>query len=306
MTRLYIAGTGNVSKALLQLLEAIPEIEIYGLENSRGSIYGYGPLDKQMINLFLEQPSRHQKPERVEDLEFDIYVDLRTASKDGILEWRTYEHMFYSGKSVVTANKSGLANFFPEIMKDSISTKRKIFYEATVAGGLPIFSLLEGSFKPFHVKEFVGIVNLTSNFVLKKIRSGLKQEDAFNEAVKAGVAETDMSDDLNGTDSARKAVIIANSIFGYPLRLSNLKYTGIDLKNISGKTALMVRINDEGEISSGLMELEEGSAFLDLDPMSMAVQVSFKEREPIFVSEKRDGPIETAGAVLNDILRCIS
>ena len=306
MTRLYIAGTGNVSKALLQLLEAIPEIEIYGLENSRGSIYGYGPLDKQMINLFLEQPSRHQKPERVEDLEFDIYVDLRTASRDGILERRTYEHMFYSGKSVVTANKSGLANFFPEIMKDSISTKRKIFYEATVAGGLPIFSLLEGSFKPFHVNEFIGIVNLTSNFVLKKIRSGLKQEDAFNEAVKAGVAETDMSDDLNGTDSARKAVIIANSIFGYPLRLSNLKYTGIDLNNISGKTALMVRINDEGEISSGLMELEEGSAFLDLDPMSMAVQVSFKEREPIFVSEKRDGPIETAGAVLNDILRCIS
>ena len=303
MTKLYIAGTGNVSKNLIKLMESIPGLSIYGMENSRGSIYGYGPLDAGMIESFIKDPQSHgNHGKNVEDLEFEIYVDLRTASRDGVRERRTYEHMFNAGKHVVTANKSGLANFFPEIRKASVSSKRRILYEATVAGGLPIFSLLEGSFLPFSVKEFRGVVNLTSNFVLKNIRKGLKPEDAMNMAIKEGVAETDMKDDLDGTDSARKTVIIANALFGYSVRLSDLKYNGVDIQNVSEDTMVIAYVNDQGVIRSGIEKLKSDDPLLRLDPMGMAAEISFNERAPVFISASRDGPLETAGAVLNDIL----
>jgi len=303
VTRLYIAGTGNVAKNLLKVMKTIPGLSVYGMENSRGSIYGYGPLDGSMIQSFMTDPISHGKHgSKVEDLDFDIYVDLSTASRDGIRERRTYEHMFYAGKQVVTANKSGLANFFPEIREASLRNKRRILYEATVAGGLPIFSLLEGSFMPFSVKEFRGVVNLTSNFVLKNIRKGLKPQDAMEMAIREGVAETDMKDDLDGTDSARKTVIVANALFGYPVRLSDLKYGGIDPQNVSDNSMVISYVNDQGVIHSGIENLNKDDPLLRLDPMSMAAEISFNERSSVFISASRDGPLETAGAVLNDIL----
>ncbi len=303
MTKLYIAGTGNVAKNLMRLMEAVPGISVYGMENSRGSIYGYGPLGSDMIQSFIQDPHSHGKHGmKVEDLEFDIYVDLRTASKDGVMERRTYEHMFSAGKSVVTANKSGLANFFPEIAEASHASRRKILYEATVAGGVPIFSLLQGAFLPFTVKEFRGVVNLTSNFVLKSIRMGLDPQEAKNQAIREGVAETDMTDDLDGTDSARKTVIVANALFGYPVRLKDLKYGGIDIENVTANSMVISYVNDQGKIESGLRTLGSDDPLLHLDPMGMAAEIKFKERAPIFISANRDGPLETAGAVLNDIL----
>jgi homoserine dehydrogenase len=305
MNKIYIAGTGNVSKNLLNLINnKSGRIKIIGIENSRGGIYSEEGITNSDLDSFLKNPLDFKKETNVERLNFNTYVDLRTASKDGNIEKDTYFKMFRENKSVVTANKSGLANFYPEIEKSSKENKIPFLYEATVAGGLPIFSLLRGSFNGFEVKEFTGLVNLTSNFILKNVRRGMPLDKAKEMAIKEGVAETNMDDDINGTDSARKAVILSNSVFHHHLRLKELKYGGANLDNIKEDTLLLVNIKKDREFSikSELFSLKDHSPFMELSPMGMAAVFDFKERAPLYVSEDTDGPLETAGAVLNDIL----
>ena len=111
-------------------------------------------------------------------------------------------------------------------------------------------------------------------------------------------------DDLDGTDSARKAVIIANSLFHKPMRLKDLKYSGIDENNIKKNEMLLAKIsmNKEFSVESRVFTLKSEDPFLRLAPMGMACSIGFKERNPVYISEDMDGPLETAGAVLSDIL----
>ncbi|MHB1440562.1 MAG: hypothetical protein ACYCSO_06700 [Cuniculiplasma sp.] len=304
-TRLYLAGTGNVSLNLIKLLSTENKIfSICGMENSRGQIYSESGMNGKDMDEFLRHPEEYKKNLDVKNLDFDLYVDMRTASRNGERERDDYLNMFKGGKHVVTANKSGLANFFPEIMDGSLNNEKKIYFEATVAGGLPIFSLIKGSFPSFKVTRFRGVINLTSNFIMKKVRSGMSLNEARNIALREGVAETDMTDDLDGTDSARKAVIISNALFGQKLRLKEFNYDGIDQENIEKDTMLLADISSEGSFhaESKLFRLGMEDPFFSLDPMGMACEISFKERKPVFISENMDGPLETAGAVLSDLI----
>ena len=305
MRKIYLAGTGNVSKNLLKLIfSSRQEITITGIENSRGMMVSENGLDYDEINKFMSSPGDHKKTGSIENLDFGTYVDMRTASKTGKMERDGYLKLMKNGKNIVTANKSGIANYFPEIGKASAEYGKKLLFEATVAGGLPVFSLIRSSFPSFTVNSFSGVVNLTSNFIMKKARSGMSLEDAKRKALEEGVAETDMTDDLDGTDSARKAVILANALFRTPLRLRDMKYSGVDLNNIKEDEMLLARLSMEDtlRVESKVFRLESDDPFLKLDPKGMACSIGFKERNPVYISENMDGPLETAGAVFSDIL----
>ncbi|MCL4320473.1 MAG: hypothetical protein M1427_04435 [Candidatus Thermoplasmatota archaeon] len=305
MRKLYLAGAGNVSKNLLSLISNLnSDIKIMGIENSRGQLFSEESLSMADINNFMKSPQDYRKSVNISKMDFDIYVDMRTASKNGERERDDYINLMKNGKHIVTANKSGLANFFPEIGKASSEFDKKLYFEATVAGGLPVFSLIRSSFPSFTVNSFTGVVNLTSNFVMKKVNDGMNLEEAKRKAMEEGVAETDMTDDLDGTDSARKAVIIANSLFHKPMRLKDLKYSGIDENNIKKNEMLLAKIsmNKEFSVESRVFTLNSEDPFLKLAPMGMACSIGFKERNPVYISEDMDGPLETAGAVLSDIL----
>ena len=305
MRKLYLAGTGNVSRNLLRLIAKFnSDIQIIGIENSRGQLCSEEGLNMTEINKFMSAPEDFRKSESIRKLDFDVYVDMRTASRNGERERDDYIDLMKNGKHIVTANKSGLANFFPEIGRTSMENHKKLYFEATVAGGLPIFSLLRSSFPSFTVNSFTGVVNLTSNFVMKKVNGGMSLEEAKRKANEEGVAETDMTDDLDGTDSARKAVILANSLFNKPLRLKELSYSGINPDNIKMNEMLLAKLSMDGEftVESRVFKLENEDPFLRLAPMGMACTIGFAERNPVYISEDMDGPLETAGAVFSDIL----
>lgn len=301
MKRIFIAGTGNVGKKLIDLIVTYrPDLKIVGMENRRGLIQSEN-LTLKDIQDFMKNPKNYSRNEMTPD--YDVYVDLRSATPDGKLEMETYKSQFDQGKDVVTANKSGLSNYWQEIMKSKENSQRDILYEATVAGGLPIFTTIRHSAGYFHINYFRGIVNLTSNFIIKSINSGMTMDDAIREARKMGIAEEKMEDDLSGKDSARKAVILANSLFGKNLRLGEIKYGGFDPEK-TNNSMLLVTIDSRGGFSlrSGLEILEQQDPYLSMKRTAMAADFKFEGRAGISIWEDFDGPTETASAVLNDIL----
>ena len=177
-------------------------------------------------------------------------------------------------------------------------TGKRMLFEATVAGGLPIFSLLNSSLQGFQCNYFQGIVNLTANYVMRMITEGISFDEACKMAIKEGIGETDMSDDLTGLDSARKAIIISNAIFGQNLRLKDLKYEGI--RNSPDKNMRLLvtaGIDEKFTVTSRIESLETGDSFLRLDPMAMSMRMGFVGRSMVTVSEDTDGPVETAGGL---------
>ena len=299
----YLSGTGNVGRNLIKLIfDKNMPIRIAGIENRKGQIIG-NSISLSQYNAFMANHHDFPIKENPEDLEFDIFVDMRTASKTGSLEKDTYLTMFESGKNLITANKSGLANYWKDINASRIQNNRKMLFEATVAGGLPLFSVLKNSLKGFQCTYFQGIVNLTANFVMRMMREGHTFEDACSLAIKEGIGETDMSDDLLGIDSARKAVIMSNAIFGQSLSLSDIKFGGM-IRNSEQNQMLLVTIrqNEEFFVNSGIVTLDKDHPFLKLGAMAMGYHAGFDNRSTLGVYEDYDGPVETAGAVLSDIL----
>ena len=119
-----------------------------------------------------------------------------------------------NGKSVVTANKALLAKHGAELYATADSANVDLYYEAAVAGAIPILRPLRESLVGDHVVQVMGIVNGTTNYILTKMdENGAAFTDALAEAQKLGFAEADPTADIEGIDAAAKAAILAGLAF---------------------------------------------------------------------------------------------
>ncbi|MEI8106888.1 MAG: homoserine dehydrogenase [Verrucomicrobiota bacterium] len=133
------------------------------------------------------------------------------------------------GKVVVTGNKALLAEHGQEIFATATRCKVPIFFEAAVAGGIPIIKAIRESFIGNHIRSIHGIINGTSNYILTRMtEAGLGFNEALSEAQEAGYAEADPSLDINGGDAAHKAVILASLAYGFWIPTSNVFVEGIE------------------------------------------------------------------------------
>jgi homoserine dehydrogenase len=134
-----------------------------------------------------------------------------------------------AGKSVVTGNKALLAEHGQEIFHWAREHKVPIFYEAAVAGGIPIIKVVRESFAGNRFESIHGILNGTSNYILTRMTdTGMDFAPALAEAQQLGYAEADPSLDINGWDAAHKAIILASLAYGFWLDPASLYVSGID------------------------------------------------------------------------------
>ncbi|ANH40341.1 Homoserine dehydrogenase [Nocardioides dokdonensis FR1436] len=118
------------------------------------------------------------------------------------------------GASVVSANKALLAEDGPTLFEAAEKAGRDLYYEAAVAGAIPILRPLRESLAGDKVTRVLGIVNGTTNFILDKMdTSGAGFADALEEAQALGYAEADPTADVEGFDAAAKAAILASLAF---------------------------------------------------------------------------------------------
>ena len=132
------------------------------------------------------------------------------------------------GASVVTANKALLAEDGPTLFEAAAKAGRDLYYEAAVAGAIPILRPLRESLAGDRVTRVLGIVNGTTNFILDKMdSSGAGFTESLEEAQELGYAEADPTADVEGFDAAAKAAILASLAFHTRVTAADVYREGI-------------------------------------------------------------------------------
>ena len=133
-----------------------------------------------------------------------------------------------NGAAVVTANKALLAADGPTLYEAADKAGRDLFYEAAVAGAIPILRPLRESLAGDRVTRVLGIVNGTTNFILDRMdTSGAGFAEALEEAQDLGYAEADPTADVEGFDAAAKAAILASLAFHSRVTVDDVHREGI-------------------------------------------------------------------------------
>ena len=132
------------------------------------------------------------------------------------------------GKPVVTANKALLAENGAEIYGAAREYGADLYYEASVAGAIPLLRPLRESLAGDTVHRVLGIVNGTTNFILDRMdSSGAGFAESLDEAQALGYAEADPTADVEGFDAAAKAAILASLAFHTPVTAADVHREGI-------------------------------------------------------------------------------
>ncbi|MFC0233190.1 homoserine dehydrogenase [Vagococcus entomophilus] len=163
--------------------------------------------------------------EILEDQDIQVVVELLGKIEPA----KTYiVQALESGKHVVTANKDLLAQHGSELVAVARKNHCDLYYEASVAGGIPILRTIANSLAADNIHKVLGIVNGTTNYMLTKMVSEkLTYETALEQAQQLGFAESDPTNDVDGIDAAYKMVILTQFAFGMTLHLSDIETKGI-------------------------------------------------------------------------------
>lgn len=191
----------KVTKVLVQNIEKEREVDVPST------------LLTQDVNEILDNPN------------IDVVIEVM----GGIDDAKAYIlQALKSGKHVVTANKDLMALHGAELLAVAKDNQVDLFYEASVAGGIPILrSIVEGLSSDL-ITKVMGIVNGTTNFILTKMSDeGRAYNDVLKEAQQLGFAEADPTSDVEGLDAARKMTILATLGFSTNVELGDVKVKGI-------------------------------------------------------------------------------
>ncbi len=135
---------------------------------------------------------------------------------------------FAANKDVISANKALIAEKGEVLMAAAREHGVNYFYEAAVAGGIPIIKVLREGLVANRVTRIAGIINGTGNYILTAMaQEGKSFPDALQEAQGLGYAEADPTYDIDGTDSAHKIAILAALAFDIPFSYDRVYKEGI-------------------------------------------------------------------------------
>jgi homoserine dehydrogenase len=163
--------------------------------------------------------------EVVEDPEVQIVVELcggTTVAREMVLT------ALKLGKPVVTANKALLSAHGPELFRTAARHGANLYYEASVAGGIPIIKVLRESLVGNRLISLAGIVNGTCNYILTRMKlEGIDFHEVLAEAQRLGYAEAEPSLDVDGHDAAHKTGILASLAHGFWVNPKSIHTEGI-------------------------------------------------------------------------------
>jgi len=328
--RIQIIGFGHVAQSLIGLVDEKKgmlrslgfDLRIVSVSDSKGTAVDVRGLNasellkckKSEWKGYRKYAAGYGALEAIRRIGSDVIVELTPSTMNGEPGLSNIKAALAAEKNVVTANKGPLVVAYRELVKMAKENGVKLFYEATVGAHVPVFCLVESCFKADELQSVSGILNATTNFVIGEMQKGKRFQEAIDEAVKAGWAETNYSDDVDGIDPARKLVIMANALFGEDAKLKDVKIKGI--RHIEALVREASRQNKKvkliGEITRNKGKLQMtvhpkqipiDDALATVNEGNMAIKFTFKTSKEIFVSAQFLGPRQTAYAVLNDIVR---
>jgi homoserine dehydrogenase len=221
--RVALLGCGTVGGEVVRLLREQAD-ELAARAGSR----------VELVGVAVRRPHRH--PELGDLLTADASalvtrddVDVVVEVIGGIEPARTLLlEALKARKSVVTANKALLAEDGAALAEAADAAGVDLYYEASVAGAIPLLRPLRESLAGDRITRVAGIVNGTTNFILSAMAAnGSSYADALEEATRLGYAEADPSADVDGYDAASKAAILASLAFHTRVTAADVYCEGI-------------------------------------------------------------------------------
>ncbi|WP_100400112.1 homoserine dehydrogenase [Bacillus sp. FJAT-44742] len=221
-----LLGLGTVGSGVIQIIKEHQE----ELQHQVGSPI---TIEKVLVKDVEKQRSIEIDTDKLttspDEVISDPDVDVVIEVMGGIHEAREYIlKALQQKKHIVTANKDLMALYGPELLKAASENQCDIFYEASVAGGIPVIRSLVEGLSSDRITKIMGIVNGTTNYILTKMsQEGRSYEEVLAEAKELGFAESDPTSDVEGLDAARKITILANLSFATNVDLEDVVVRGI-------------------------------------------------------------------------------
>jgi homoserine dehydrogenase len=222
-------------------------------------------------------------------------------------------------RPVVTANKQLLAQHGEELFDAARDAGVQLRFEAAVAGVIPIVRVIQESFGVTEIAKVFGIVNGTTNFILTEMAaSGAPYEDVLTRAQELGYAESDPTADVSGADAAAKMAILARLAFHTPVTLDQVLFEGIEKVELDDlayakELGLSLKLLGVAERREDGISVRVFPCFLygghPLAPVEgpfNAVMVEAPEITEVTMSGPGAGGIQTASAVLGDVVSILS
>jgi homoserine dehydrogenase len=245
------------------------------------------------------------------EAEYDCLVEVTpTDICDGEPAKSHILKAFSDKKDVVTSNKGPLALYFRELAKIAGDNGVQFKFEASVGGAMPIINFAHETLSSCDIGSILGILNGTTNYILSRMaKEGSSYEQILKESQEMGIAESNPAQDVEGIDAACKTVILANSLLSRDVSFKDVEVTGISKitpESISLAKSEGYLIKLIGEVSEDVLEVSprlvrEGSPFAVDGTLNVAT-LKTDLAEDVTVVGKGAGPIETASAILSDII----
>jgi homoserine dehydrogenase len=217
----------------------------------------------------------------------------------------------------ITANKGPVVFAYHQLTRQAESKGCKFYFESAVMDGAPIFSLFRETLPTAKLKAFHGILNSTTNLILKRMEDGDSFEDAVAYAQSVGIAETDPSGDVDGWDAAIKVAALVTVLMDVPLKPHEVDRQGIrDLSNqdivkalSEGKRWKLVcsaRKEDNRLVPRVTPEMVSAdSPLYRVDGTTSIVQFETDVLGKLSIIEADPGPHTTAYGLLSDFINAV-
>lgn len=225
-----------------------------------------------------------------------------------------------AGKPVITGNKALLAERGDEVFTLSAENDAPVYFEAAVAGGIPIIKTLREAFVGNSVVNLSGIINGTCNYILERMTdAGLSYQDALKEAMDLGYAEADPTLDINGWDQGHKAILLGAVSYGFLPSHKDVYVTGIenvsldDIK-LAEKLGYAIKlVSVVKPTSENLIEIRTQPSFVPqshllakVNGVFNAVSITGDAVGEAFVCGRGAGEGPTATAVVADLIDAVA
>lgn len=223
-----LLGLGTVGSGVVKLLEEHAK----KIEQTAHSHF----ILKKVAVAHLDKPRNVSLPtsavltDSIEEVVNDPDIDVVIETMGTISRARqAIVQTIHNHKSVITANKDLLAVEGPALVQLAKQNHVDLFYEASVAGGIPILRILSNSLVTDQITQVTGIINGTANYILSAMTNQkIGYQAALKSAQERGYAEANPTNDVKGIDTANKISILSQFAFGKSLNPKKLNCRGID------------------------------------------------------------------------------
>jgi homoserine dehydrogenase len=299
-----VLGAGNIGSAVIERLFNIDNLllDITVKKVLVSDVNKDRPIDKGLLT------------DNIDDIINDKDIDVVIEVLGGIDPGKEYiKSLLSTGKSVITANKDIIADCGKELIELAQNHNTNLYFEASVAAGIPVLKPLIESLRAEKLSRVSGIINGTSNYILTSMEEGSSYEDALKDAQELGYAEPDPTNDVEGIDAKYKAIILSMICFGatptsdevFTKGISEITKEDFSWAGRLGKTIKLVAVVDNAEGFNARVApflLDKKHPLASIRGALNSVVVEGEKIDQLVFSGPGAGAAPTASAIIGDVL----